>query len=712
MSRKRYDDGGIVASEILQQLGGTGRLRAMTGAYNFIDIGNGVSFKLKNPRANYVKIKLNSLDLYDLEVGRIRGDSYKIVAEHNNIYADQLKPLIEKATGLYLSFKNGGVTESRIKSKLDKSSFSLPYQIAIYVPSTKDKDVVVSKRELDNRVDEVKKYLAQLFGGFNSVKVEGGYQSQDKGLIKEDAVRVVAFGNKENIDENFKQLISKIKYWCTKWGQESMGLEFENDMFYIDQSSKFSDGGMMASGGKVDTQYVNVYVMENCQLRKLENSYGMGKMTREEAENWYKTRESINKLGKSNVYIGNLEYSRQRKEDGGMMADGGMTEEIYQIKDVDSDKYFSAGKWYSSPDMGYQYSMGEAENIKDNLLKIGYNVQIVKYNKDWWKYAKGGYIDLSKEKPSIMQDSEKFKVPEIDLIKIDTRKFEGSSTIRGSEDAVEIFRQFWNKNSLPISENLNVMLLNQANKVIGIYQHSKGSVNGTVADPEMIALVAVKSLAKGVILAHNHPSGNLKPSTSDVNIANKIKQGLKLFDINLLDSLIITEDSFNSMADSGDIMANGGKVRDYDEVDRKIVLKAIKEDKFKYEEVQNGIRAYSDVYYDGDIYTAMLEAKGKLINNIEIDSMEIDIDIFSDDEKKVLNDFFKELREQYKKGGKVKWIQEALGNDNKGVLRKTAKRKGLLTGDENLSMTDLKKLEKMGGKTAKRAYLAETLRKF
>jgi len=73
-----------------------------------------------------------------------------------------------------------------------------------------------------------------------------------------------------------------------------------------------------------------------------------------------------------------------------------------------------------------------------------------------------------------------------------------------------------------------------------------------------------------------------------------------------------------------------------------------------------------------------------------------------------------ELMMKYAKGGKVKnkkWIQDALTGE-KGALRKTAKRKGLLRGDEKLSMSDLRKLEKMGGKTAKRAYLAETLRKF
>lgn len=80
-------------------------------------------------------------------------------------------------------------------------------------------------------------------------------------------------------------------------------------------------------------------------------------------------------------------------------------------------------------------------------------------------------------------------------------------------------------------------------------------------------------------------------------------------------------------------------------------------------------------------------------------------------------DLIKEIKSKmpimYAKGGRVKkkWIQDALGGDE-GSLRRTAKRKGLLRGDENLSMTDLKKLQRMGGKTAKRAHLAETLRKF
>jgi hypothetical protein len=106
-----------IANTILQQLGGANRLVMMTGAYNFVAIQNGLSFKIptKNPKANYIKITLNGKDLYDLEVGRIRGNSYKVVSQYDDLYFDMLKPSIEKATGMYLSLfeKGGGISKFR-----------------------------------------------------------------------------------------------------------------------------------------------------------------------------------------------------------------------------------------------------------------------------------------------------------------------------------------------------------------------------------------------------------------------------------------------------------------------------------------------------------------------------------------------------------------------------------------------------------------------
>lgn len=97
-----------IADAILLNLGGMNRLNAMTGAYNFIALPNGLSFRIKNPAANFIKITITSMDLYDLEVGRIRGDKYTVVDIKKGLYDDMLRPAIEKATGMYLSMGTMG----------------------------------------------------------------------------------------------------------------------------------------------------------------------------------------------------------------------------------------------------------------------------------------------------------------------------------------------------------------------------------------------------------------------------------------------------------------------------------------------------------------------------------------------------------------------------------------------------------------------------
>jgi hypothetical protein len=103
-----------IAKTILQQLGGQGKLVVMTGAYNFVALRNGVAFKLKSRKANYVKITLNGKDLYDVEFQKIIGTKSKVVAEHNDVYFDQLIPIVEKETGMYLKlFKKGGFVSTQ-----------------------------------------------------------------------------------------------------------------------------------------------------------------------------------------------------------------------------------------------------------------------------------------------------------------------------------------------------------------------------------------------------------------------------------------------------------------------------------------------------------------------------------------------------------------------------------------------------------------------
>ena len=152
-----------------------------------------------------------------------------------------------------------------------------------------------------------------------------------------------------------------------------------------------------------------------------------------------------------------------------------------------------------------------------------------------------------------------YKVDEVDLVLERDFYIVGNATITSSEIAANIFMQFWKENLLNVQEQMSVMLLSQSNKVIGMYQHSKGAINATTMDIQLISAVAVKSLAKGVIVAHNHPSGNLTPSDADKKMTQMLKKALELFNINLIDSLIITSDNskYYSLLDSG-MMESGG----------------------------------------------------------------------------------------------------------------------------------------------------------
>lgn len=119
--------------------------------------------------------------------------------------------------------------------------------------------------------------------------------------------------------------------------------------------------------------------------------------------------------------------------------------------------------------------------------------------------------------------------------------------ISSSGDAVNCIRKFYG-DDIEIFESCFILLLNQANITIGYAKISQGGITGTVVDTRLIAKYAIESLATGVILAHNHPSGNLKPSDADITITRKVKSGLAIFDISLLDHFIITKDDYNSVS--------------------------------------------------------------------------------------------------------------------------------------------------------------------
>lgn len=123
--------------------------------------------------------------------------------------------------------------------------------------------------------------------------------------------------------------------------------------------------------------------------------------------------------------------------------------------------------------------------------------------------------------------------------------------INCSQNAYDILHQHWSDEKLELLEEFKILLLNRANRVLGIVNISTGGVTGTVADPKIIFSSALKANACSIILAHNHPSGNLKPSEADIELTTRMKQAGQLLDISVLDHIILTSDQYFSMADNG-----------------------------------------------------------------------------------------------------------------------------------------------------------------
>ena len=123
--------------------------------------------------------------------------------------------------------------------------------------------------------------------------------------------------------------------------------------------------------------------------------------------------------------------------------------------------------------------------------------------------------------------------------------------ITSSRDAYEIFKRVFNADTFDWCEEVVMLCVNNSNKVVGFYKISSGGMTGTVIDVRMIFTTALQCLATSIIIAHNHPSGTLIPSEADKAITKKIKEAGKFLDINILDHLIITDESYFSFGDDG-----------------------------------------------------------------------------------------------------------------------------------------------------------------
>ena len=143
------------------------------------------------------------------------------------------------------------------------------------------------------------------------------------------------------------------------------------------------------------------------------------------------------------------------------------------------------------------------------------------------------------------------QIAEIELIYRNKVKAKERPVIRTSQEAYEILMANWNSDTIELFEEFKVILLNRANRVLGIVNISRGGIHETAVDQRLIFASALKAVATSIILVHNHPSGALKPSHGDTHITQTLRQGGDILNIAVRDHLIISSCGYYSFVDEG-----------------------------------------------------------------------------------------------------------------------------------------------------------------
>ena len=124
------------------------------------------------------------------------------------------------------------------------------------------------------------------------------------------------------------------------------------------------------------------------------------------------------------------------------------------------------------------------------------------------------------------------------------KSYDPPATIKSPDDTASFFRKFFTANKVEGQEQFAVMYLTRNNAVIGIYMHTIGAMTAVMVEAKLIVATALQLAAEAIITCHNHPSGNLTPSDADIKVASLIEKQAGLFDIRLLDNMIITKTSY------------------------------------------------------------------------------------------------------------------------------------------------------------------------
>jgi len=147
--------------------------------------------------------------------------------------------------------------------------------------------------------------------------------------------------------------------------------------------------------------------------------------------------------------------------------------------------------------------------------------------------------------------NELYQIAEVEVIYKSKVKASQRPLISTTKDAYNVFLQVWDKNKIELLEEFKAIFLNKANRLLCVYHLSSGGITGTIADIRLLFSVALKTATCAIVVCHNHPSGNLKPSRQDEEITQRIKNAGKLLEIQVLDHIILSSEGYLSFADEG-----------------------------------------------------------------------------------------------------------------------------------------------------------------
>lgn len=221
---------------------------------NIFDLEYGDVFKIKKAGHTASNMTFVYVDLDDKYNVSIKARPFPIGSNKRNefvyitdIQDGDIQILSEEEVGkIYLNYnidKNKFVKGGGVEIPNADKMFHLPFELAVYVPSTTNVSDSISTTEMRKRVKETETYLAETFGGFTSSEKIGGYLSSKSTIVTEKVVPVTAFCSMEDFRKNKNKLINKLSVWAKAWGQEAIGFEFEGDLYYVPQ--KFKRGGTL-----------------------------------------------------------------------------------------------------------------------------------------------------------------------------------------------------------------------------------------------------------------------------------------------------------------------------------------------------------------------------------------------------------------------------------------------------------------------------------